>query len=108
MPRNGILFNHEARSAARLRHPQDHPRLRRIKLGLQDACTSAISMPGATGAMRATTSRGMWLMLQQERRTTTCSRPAKATFVREFVEKAFAISAAAIDWRGNGVNEKGN
>ncbi len=56
---NGILFNHEGPIARRdLRHAQDHAaRSRRSSSACRTSSISAISMPGATGAMRATTSK---------------------------------------------------
>jgi GDPmannose 4,6-dehydratase len=55
---NGILFNHESPSAARPSSPARSPvRWRGSSSACRTACSSAISMPSATGAMPATTSR---------------------------------------------------
>ena len=64
-------------------------------------------MPGVTGATRATIVEGMWLILQQDTPDDYVLATGESHSVREFVEKAFAHVGSAIEWRGNGVAEKG-
>ena len=76
---NGILFNHEVRSAARPSSPaRSRARSPRSSMGCRTGSISAISMPSATGAMRATMSRACGGSCSRTSPTITCSRPAKA------------------------------
>lgn len=49
----------------------------------------------------------MWLMLQQEIPDDYVLATGETHTVRSFVEKAFAKLDIAIEWRGEGVDEKG-
>jgi len=53
--------------------------------------------------------RGMWLMLQQDRKVPEdyVLATGETHTVREFVEKAFAYKGYQITWEGEGVQEKG-
>ena len=50
---------------------------------------------------------GMWLMLQQEEPDDYVLATGQATTVRSFVEKAFRMVDVDIEWRGEGVQERG-
>ena len=51
--------------------------------------------------------RAMWLMLQQENPDDYVIGTGESHSVREFVEKAFEYAGIEIEWKGNGVDEKG-
>ena len=51
--------------------------------------------------------RGMWLMLQQDEPDDYVLATGVAMAVRTFVEKAFWKVGVAIEWRGEGVEERG-
>jgi GDPmannose 4,6-dehydratase len=52
--------------------------------------------------------RGMWLMLQQDEPDDYVLATGEATAVREFVRWAFEDAGIPIEFRGEGVNEKGH
>ena len=63
----GILFNHEGeRRGIEFVTRKITNAVARIKLGLQDELVLGNLEPSATGATPATTSKAMWLMLQQD------------------------------------------
>jgi GDPmannose 4,6-dehydratase len=105
---NGILFNHESplrgetfvtrkitRAAAAIALGRQH----RLYLGNLDAERD-------WGHAREYV-RGMWLMLQQEEPDDYVLATGVATSVRTFAEWAFEDAGFALEWRGEGVNEKG-
>jgi len=51
--------------------------------------------------------RAMWLMLQQENPDDYVIGTGESHSVREFVEKAFGYAGIEIEWKGNGVDERG-
>ena len=51
--------------------------------------------------------RGMWLMLQQENPDDYVLATGQTTKVRDFVNWAFEDVGLQIEWRGEGINEKG-
>jgi GDPmannose 4,6-dehydratase len=51
--------------------------------------------------------RGMWLMTQQERADDYVLATGEAHSVRSFVEKAFRRVGVDLEWRGQGVEERG-
>jgi len=105
---NGILFNHESplrgetfvtrkitRAAAAIHHGfQD-----RLYLGNLDARRD-------WGHAREYV-EGMWLMLQQDEPDDYVLATGETTLVRDFVSHAFAQIGIQLDWRGQGVEEKG-
>ena len=50
---------------------------------------------------------GMWMMLQQDKPDDFVLATGITTTVRDFVEKSFAIVGTKIQWKGEGVDEKG-
>ncbi len=52
--------------------------------------------------------RGMWLMLQQDTPDDYVLATGRTTSVRRFIELAFAEVGITIEWRGEGLNEKGH
>ncbi len=49
----------------------------------------------------------MWLMLQQDEPDDYVVGTGESHSVREFVERAFSYAGIEIEWKGNGVNQKG-
>lgn len=105
---NGILFNHESplrgetfvtrkitRAAAAIRLG----RQKRLVLGNLDAKRD-------WGHAREYV-RGMWLMLQQDTPDDYVLATGHTTKVRTFVEWAFEDVGITLEWRGEGVDEKG-
>ncbi|MBA3042918.1 MAG: GDP-mannose 4,6-dehydratase [Alphaproteobacteria bacterium] len=105
---NGILFNHESplrgetfvtrkisRAAAAIRLGKQE----KLYLGNLDAKRD-------WGHAREYV-RGMWLMLQQDIPDDYVLATGETTEVRKFVEWAFEDVGMRLEWRGEGVNEKG-
>ena len=88
---NGILFNHESPIRGETFVTR---KITRAVAAISSACRtgsiSAISMPSATGAMRATMSKACGACCSKSGPTIMCWRPASAHSVRDFVETAFA------------------
>ena len=107
-PRTAFCSTTRARRAARpSSRARSRGRSRRSNSGCRTSSISAISMPSATGAMRAITCEGMWLILQQDEPDDYVLATGETHSVREFVEKAFAHVGKRIEWKGKGVDEKG-
>ncbi|MBB3998512.1 GDP-mannose 4,6-dehydratase [Aureimonas pseudogalii] len=105
---NGILFNHESplrgetfvtRKITRAVAAIKQKRQERLYLGNLDAQRD-------WGHAREYV-RGMWLMMQQEKPDDYVLATGETTYVRQFVEWAFAEVGITIEWRGTGVDEKG-
>jgi len=105
---NGILFNHESplrgetfvtrkisRAAAAIRLGRQH----RLYLGNLDARRD-------WGHAREYV-RGMWLMLQQDEPDDYVLATGKTTQVRDFVRWAFEDVGLPLEFRGEGLDEKG-
>ncbi len=105
---NGILFNHEGptrgetfvtrkitRAAAAIAHRLQS----RLYLGNLDARRD-------WGHARDY-AEGMWLMLQQDEPGDYVLATGESHTVREFVELAFEHVGRGVEWRGEGVDEKG-
>lgn len=105
---NGILFNHESpirgetfvtrkitRAVSRIVHGfQD-----KLYIGNLDAKRDWGYAPDYVEAM--------WLMLQQENPQDFVISTGEAHSVREFIERSFAYTGIAIEWRGSGIDEVG-
>lgn len=105
---NGILFNHESplrgetfvtRKITRAAAAISLGRQEKLYLGNLDAQRD-------WGDAREYV-RGMWLMLQQDQPDDYVLATGEMTSVRSFVEWAFADAGLTIEWRGEGVEEKG-
>jgi GDPmannose 4,6-dehydratase len=105
---NGILFNHEGptrgetfvtRKITRAVAAIHLERQQRLYIGNLDAKRD-------WGHARDFTA-GMWLMLQQPEPDDYVLATGETHSVREFVELAFAEVGRTIEWRGQGVQEKG-
>ena len=105
---NGILFNHESplrgetfvtRKITRAAAAISLGRQEKLYLGNLDAKRD-------WGHAREYV-RGMWMMLQQEQPDDYVLATGETTPVRTFVEWAFDHVGITLEWRGEGVDEKG-
>ena len=105
---NGILFNHESplrgetfvtRKITRAAAAIKLKRQKKLYLGNLDAKRD-------WGDAREYV-RGMWLMLQQEVPDDYVLSTGVMTSVRKFVEWAFQDVGIPIEWKGQGLSEKG-
>jgi GDPmannose 4,6-dehydratase len=105
---NGILFNHESplrgetfvtRKITRAAAAISLDRQDRLYLGNLDAKRD-------WGHAREYV-RGMWLMMQQDEPDDYVLATGETTPVRTFVEWAFEDVGITLEWRGEGVDEKG-
>jgi GDPmannose 4,6-dehydratase len=105
---NGILFNHESPIRGETFVTRKITRaLARIKLGLQD-CLFLGNLDAKRDWGHARDYIEMqWLMLQQERPEDFVIATGVQYSVRDFVDAAGAEIGIVVDWRGNGVDEKG-
>lgn len=105
---NGILFNHESPLRGETFVTRKITRAAAaISLGKQDKLYL-----GNLGAQRdwghaREYVRGMWMMLQQEQPDDYVLATGVTTTVRQFVEWAFEDVGIALEWRGEGIDEKG-
>ena len=105
---NGILFNHESPLRGETFVTRKITRAAAaISLGRQDKLYL-----GNLGAQRdwghaREYVRGMWLMLQQDAPDDYVLATGITTTVRNFVEWAFEDVGIALEWRGQGAEEKG-
>jgi len=105
---NGILFNHESPLRGETFVTRKITRaVAKLSLGLQD-----ILFLGNLDAKRdwghaKDYVEAMWLILQQETPEDYVIATGITTTVREFVKMAFAEVGVEVEFRGEGVNEKG-
>ena len=105
---NGILFNHESPIRGETFVTRKITRaLARIKLGLQD-CLFLGNLDAKRDWGHAKDYIEMqWLMLQQEKPEDFVIATGVQYSVRDFVDAAGAEIGITVDWRGEGVDEKG-
>ena len=105
---NGILFNHESPIRGETFVTRKITRAAAaIKLGRQEKLfLGNLDAERDWGHAREYV-RGMWLMLQQDEPDDYVLATGVTTKVRTFVEWAFADTGLALEWRGEGVEEKG-
>ncbi len=105
---NGILFNHESPLRGETFVTRKITRAAAaISLGKQEKLYL-----GNLGAQRdwghaREYVRGMWLMMQQEQPDDYVLATGVTTTVRQFVEWAFEDVGITLEWRGEGIDEKG-
>ncbi len=105
---NGILFNHESPIRGETFVTRKITRaVARISMGLQDQLflgnlDSLRDWGHARDYVKA-----MWLMLQQSEPDDFVVATGKQISVRDFVNAAFAEVGVALEWQGDGVDEKG-
>ncbi|MCE7030855.1 GDP-mannose 4,6-dehydratase [Jiella avicenniae] len=105
---NGILFNHESPLRGETFVTRKITRaVTAIHLGLQDRLyLGNLDAQRDWGHAREYV-RGMWLMMQQDEPDDYVLATGHTYSVRSFVEKAFRKVGIDIEWRGEGVDEKG-
>jgi GDPmannose 4,6-dehydratase len=105
---NGILFNHESPLRGETFVTRKITRgAAAIKLGLQDRLYLGNLDAKRDWGHAAEYVRGMWMMLQQDEADDYVLATGETTSVRDFVEKAFEEIGVSLEWRGEGVEEKG-
>ncbi|WP_391120348.1 GDP-mannose 4,6-dehydratase [Psychrobacillus sp. L3] len=105
---NGILFNHESP----LRGETFVTRkitiaVANIKNGKQECLYLGNLDAQRDWGFAGDYVEAMWLILQQEKPDDFVIATGQTHTVREFVERAFAEANIEIEWRGNGIDEKG-
>ncbi|CDZ50779.1 GDP-mannose 4,6-dehydratase Bme9 [Neorhizobium galegae bv. officinalis] len=105
---NGILFNHESPIRGETFVTRKITRAAAaIHLGLQERLfLGNLDAKRDWGHAREYV-RGMWLMTQQDEGDDYVLATGETHTVRSFVEKSFAKVGMPIEWRGEGVDEKG-
>ena len=105
---NGILFNHESPLRGETFVTRKITRAAAaIHLGLQEKLyLGNLDAQRDWGHAREYV-RGMWLMLQQDKPDDYVLATGQATSVRSFVEKSFRRVGIELEWRGDGVDERG-
>jgi len=105
---NGILFNHESPLRGETFVTRKLTRaIARIKLGLQEKVYLGNVNAKRDWGHAADYVEAMWLILQQDRPDDYVIATGETHSVREFVELAFGEVGMEIEWRGEGVDEKG-
>jgi len=105
---NGILFNHESPLRGETFVTRKITRaVARIKLGLQKKVYLGNLDAKRDWGHAKDYVEGMWLMLQQDEPDDFVLATGKTYPVKYFVEKAFAEVGISVEWKGEGVNEKG-
>lgn len=105
---NGILFNHESPLRGETFVTRKITRAAAaIALGRQEVLyIGNLDARRDWGHAREYV-RGMWMMLQAEQPDDYVLATGETTPVRTFVEWAFSDVGITLEWRGNGVDEKG-
>ena len=105
---NGILFNHESPIRGETFVTRKITRaVAGIKHGMQQCLyLGNLDAKRDWGHARDFV-EGMWLMVQQPEAGDYVLATGEMHSVREFVEKAFALTGSAIEWAGKGVEERG-
>ncbi|MCP4689585.1 MAG: GDP-mannose 4,6-dehydratase [Desulfobacterales bacterium] len=105
---NGILFNHESPIRGETFVTRKITRaLARIKLGLQDCLyIGNLNARRDWGHARDYVEM-MWLMLQQDEPEDYVIATGEQHSVREFIESAGEELGISVEWKGEGVDEKG-
>jgi GDPmannose 4,6-dehydratase len=105
---NGILFNHESpRRGENFVSKKITLGIARIKKGLQDKLLLGNLNARRDWGYAKDFVEGMWMMLQHDRPEDFVLATGKTMAVRDFVTLAFQEVDIQIDWKGEGLNEKG-
>lgn len=105
---NGILFNHESpRRGHNFVTRKISKAVAKINYGLQDKLYLGNLNAERDWGHAKDYVRVMWKMLQQEKPEDFVISTGKTHSVREFVEEAFKQVDINIEWKGEGVDEKG-
>ena len=105
---NGILFNHESPIRGETFVTRKITRAAaKISLGMQEKLFLGNLDAERDWGHAQDYVEGMWLMLQQKEADDFVLATGKKITVRRFVEMSFAEVGISIEWKGEGVNEKG-
>ncbi len=105
---NGILFNHESeRRGENFVTRKITLAAGRIAAGLQSHLELGNMDSLRDWGYAKDYVECMWLMLQQDIPDDFVIATGEQHTVRDFTEKAFAVNGLTIEWKGEGVNEKG-
>jgi len=105
---NGILFNHESpRRGGTFVTRKITRAAARIKLGLQDKLFLGNLNAKRDWGFAGDYVEAMWLMLQQNEAEDYVIATGKTTTVRDFATMSFKELGIDIEWKGEGVDEKG-
>ena len=105
---NGILFNHESpRRGKDFVTRKITFAIANIMAGKQDKLSLGNMSAKRDWGFAGDYVEGMWLMLQQDQPDDYVLSTNETHTVREFVEAAFDEVGIKIEWRGEGVDEKG-
>ena len=106
---NGILFNHESPRRGETFVTRKITRAAAaIKLGLQDRLYLGNLDAKRDWGHAKDYVEGMWRIVQHETPEDFVLATGETHTVRSFVDKAFAAIDITLDWRGEGVDEKGH
>jgi len=105
---NGILFNHESPRRGETFVTRKITRaLARIKYGLQDKLYLGNLEAKRDWGYAPDFVEAMWLMLQQGTPDDYVVATGETHSVREFIDFAFSHAGVELEWKGNGIGEKG-
>ncbi len=105
---NGILFNHESpRRGEDFVTKKITLAVAKIVSGKQEKLSLGNLNAKRDWGFAGDYVEGMWLMLQQDKADDFVLATGETHTVREFVELAFEEVGIKIEWRGEGVDEKG-
>ena len=105
---NGILFNHESPRRGETFVTKKITRaLARIKFGLQDKLYLGNLEAKRDWGYAPDFVEAMWLMLQQDVPDDYVIATGETHSVKEFVNLAFSHAGIELEWKGNGISEKG-
>jgi GDPmannose 4,6-dehydratase len=105
---NGILFNHESpRRGETFVTRKITKALARIKLGLESKLYLGNLEAKRDWGYAPDFVEAMWLMLQQDAPDDYVIATGETHSVKEFVNLAFSHAGIDLEWKGNGVNERG-
>jgi GDPmannose 4,6-dehydratase len=105
---NGILFNHESPRRGETFVTRKITRAAvRIKEGIQDTLFLGYLDAKRDWGYAPEYVEGMWRILQQDEPDDYVMATGENHTIREFAELAFQELDIAIDWKGNGLDEKG-
>ena len=105
---NGILFNHESpRRGTDFVTRKITTGIAKIMTGKQDRISLGNLNAKRDWGFAGDYVEGMWLILQHDKPDDFVLATGETHTVREFAEAAFAEVGIKIEWRGNGLEEKG-
>jgi len=106
---NGILFNHESPIRGETFVTRKITRaVAAIELGLQEKLYLGNLDAERDWGHAKDYVEGMWRIVQQDEADDYVLATGETRSVREFVERAFAQVGRTIEWRGQGVDERGH